>query len=65
MRTGSATGPEERGLVGAAQGLGERLISTVGTRPPDIPLWTSPVLTLCPLTCAQRVQDLLVILRDV
>lgn len=44
----------------------ERLISTVGARSPDTPLWTVPVLlTLCPPTSAQRVQDLLVILRDV
>ena len=56
------------GCGGGSSGPGGqgRLISTEGTGHAGTPLLTSPVLlTLCPLTWAQRAQDLLVILRDV
>lgn len=53
---GGSSGPECQG----------ELISSVGTGPPGTLLFPSPVLhTWCSLTWAQRVQNSLVILRDV
>lgn len=66
-RSDSATGPAEPGVTGIAQGLGEgEAYQHWGHWAGSTSLLTSPVLlTLCPLTWAQRAQDLLVILRDV